>query len=75
MHLCYELASSLHTASIEPDKTIVAVRFWTEQLKRAILIRYGSVGNNVETVRKLLQHTRTILRNKDGMDKVEYKFI
>lgn len=79
LHVCYELASSLHVASsssLSPDsKSIVAVRFWTDQLKRAIQTRYGAVGNSVDTVRQLLQHTKTVLRNKNGMDLVEHKFI
>ena len=55
--------------------TIAAVRFWTEQLKRAILIRYGPVGNNVNVVRQLLHHTKQVVRNKDGLDLVLYRFI
>jgi hypothetical protein len=57
------------------SSTIAAVRFWTEQLKRAILIRYGPVGNNVHVVRQVLHHTKQVVRNKDGMDHVLYKFI
>lgn len=57
------------------SKTIAAVRFWTEQLKRAILIRYGPLGNNVNVVRQLLHHTKQVVRNKDGLDLVLYKFI
>jgi hypothetical protein len=53
----------------------MAIRFWTDQLKRAILVRYGSVGNDIHVVRRLLQHTRTVLRNPNGMDRVEEKFI
>ena len=55
--------------------TIVAVRFWTEQLKRAILTRYGPVGNNVGVVRQLLHHTKQVVRNKDGIEHAMYKFI
>ena len=55
--------------------TMAAVRFWTEQLKRAILIRYGPVGNNVNVVRQLLHHTKQVVRHKDGLDNVLYKFI
>ena len=55
--------------------TIVAVRFWTEQLKRAILIRYGPVGSNVGVVRQLLHHTKQVVRNKDGIEHAMYKFI
>jgi hypothetical protein len=52
-----------------------AVRFWTEQLKRAILVRYGPVGHQIDVVRRLLHHSRTVLRNPDGMDRVQDKFI
>ena len=55
--------------------TIVAVRFWTEQLKGAMLTRYGPVGNNVNMVRQLLHHTKQVVRNKDGIESVMYKFI
>ena len=56
---------------------MAAVRFWTDQLKRAIQTRYGAVGNRVDVVRRLLHHTRTVRRNKDGMDlvKEQHKFI
>jgi hypothetical protein len=59
----------------QSSTTMGAVRFWTEQLKRAILVRYGPVGNNVNVVRQLLHHTKQVLRNKDGMDHVQYNFI
>lgn len=52
-----------------------ALRFWTEQLKRVIMIRYGSVGHDIDTVRRLMQHTRTVLRNSNGMELVHHKFI
>lgn len=83
MHVCYELASRLHVQKSESDndnnnnkeQSMGAVRFWTEQLKRAILIRYGPVGDNIETVRRLLQHTKAVLRHPNGMDRVADKFI
>lgn len=67
-----------HDHNIEATRqstTIRAVRFWTEQLKRAMLIRYGPVGNNVNVVRQLLHHTKQVVRQKDGMDHATYKFI
>jgi hypothetical protein len=53
----------------------MAVRFWTDQLKRAILTRYGKVGGNIDIVRQLLQHTKSVMRHANGLDRVEHKFI
>jgi hypothetical protein len=88
LHLCYDLACMIHTKASLHDgneysnatedgksTTIVAVRFWTEQLKRAMVTRYGTVGNNVNVVRQLLHHTKQVVRNKDGIDHVINKFI
>jgi hypothetical protein len=55
--------------------TVMAVRFWTDQLKRAILTRYGKVGGNIDIVRQLLQHTKSVMRHANGLDRVEHKFI
>ena len=75
MHLCYELVAIMHSRAADPAKTLPKVKFWTEQLKRAHLIRYGPLGNNVNRVRMIMKHTQLVLRNKNGLDQVAYDFI
>ncbi|CAB9528449.1 Protein msta, isoform [Seminavis robusta] len=75
MHLCYELVAIMHSRSPDPSKTLPKVQFWTEQLKRAHLIRYGSLGSNVDRIRAVMKHTQVVLRNHNGLDKVPYDFI
>jgi hypothetical protein len=50
------------------------VRFWADQLKRAHMIRYGGLGQDVQVVRRVLQHSRTVLRQKNGWKTVDYAF-
>jgi hypothetical protein len=64
-----------HASQSSTAKTIIAVRFWTDQLKNAILVRYGKLGNNAHIVRQLLLHTKQVLRQKDGLDRAINKFI
>lgn len=61
LHLCYELSNG--------------GTFWTEQLKRAHMARYGSMGNNLERIRQAMQHTKGILRSLDGMQRRRYAFL
>jgi SET domain len=75
MHLCYELVAILHSRSSDPGKTISKVKFWTEQLKRAHMIRYGCLGHDVDKVRAIMKHTQVVLRNQNGLDSVPYDFI
>jgi hypothetical protein len=75
LHVCYDLASALHVDAEDQSQTIGQVRFWTDQLKRAVMVRYGPLGHSPERVRRMMQHTRTVLRQKDGMDAVQHKFI
>ena len=75
MHLCYELVAIMHSKASDPVKTLPKVKFWTEQLKRAHLIRYGPLGNDVNVVRMMMKHTQLVLRNKNGRDQVAYDFI
>lgn len=79
LHLCYELATALQK-SIKTDPSLTTmttnkVRFWTDQLKKAHMVRYGFVGDDVECFRKLLVHTRQILRQRDGFLKVSFHFL
>lgn len=80
LHLCYDLAKYIHTKSSSysdqsDKKTIVQVQFWMDQLKRSIQIRYGKLGNNIESVRSAMQHSKVILRQKHGIDCAKYHFI
>ena len=75
MHLCYELVAVLHTQATDPSKTLPKVQFWTEQLKRAHLVRYGSLGQDVDRVRAIMKHTQMVLRHQNGLEKVPYEFI
>lgn len=58
----------------DPSKTMPKVRFWADQLKRAHMIRYGGLGQDVQVVRRVLQHSRTVLRQKNGWKTVDYAF-
>ena len=66
LHLCYELAAR---------DAQTKVRFWTEQLKRAHMLRYGNLGNDIDYVRRVMQHSRTVLRQTQGWNAVEYSFL
>jgi len=71
IHLCYELVATLHTREPIPAK----LSFWTEQVKRVHMIRFGKMGLNVEAIRTVMLHTRHVLRNLDGYETAEYEFI
>jgi hypothetical protein len=85
LHLCYELQTRLHVKankekatnddSISASKTLPKIRFWTEQVKKGCMVRYGSLGNDIDAVRQLLQHTRLVLRTPHGMEQAKYPFI
>jgi len=75
LHLCYELISFIHASSDDQNKTIVKVRFWTEQVKKAHMVRYGSLGNDLEKVRQVMKHTRLVLRNRNGLLSAQWNFI
>ncbi|KAL7465161.1 hypothetical protein ACHAXS_005487 [Conticribra weissflogii] len=80
LHLCYELASALHADAMknQPDettKTLSQVRFWTDQLKKAHMVRYGYLGRDIECVRAVMKHTKLVLRNRGGWFVAENKFI
>lgn len=57
LHLCYDLSTLLRTRAMKgssPDataRTMSRVRFWTEQIKKAHMVRYGDLGEDVENVR------------------------
>lgn len=74
LHLCLEIASSRCKQSVDEDSRR-DVKFFTEQLKRAHLVRFGPLGGDIESVRKMMQHTKLVLRQKDGILKTTFRFI
>ena len=75
LHLCYELVAQMHAQTGSSSTTLPKVRFWTEQLKRAHMIRYGSLGNDIHHVRQAMQHSRVVLRQTNGWKKVTLNFL
>lgn len=76
LHMAYELACTIHSESVDDTaKTMPNVRFWTEQLKRAHMVRYGSLGHSLEHVRLVMKHTRLVVRNVNGLSLAQWKFI
>ena len=76
LHLAYELISQIHAhPGNDTSQTLPQVKFWTEQVKTACMTRYGSVGKDLDGVRKLMQHTRLVLRTQNGMQRADYPFI
>jgi hypothetical protein len=69
LHLCYELSATTTPSGIDSEnEKRNAIQFWTEELKKAHLCRYSNdvVGRDLATLRKVLKHTRTVLRTRDG---------
>jgi len=78
LHLCYELIRDIHRRTLPEDqqtRTLPKLRFWTEQVKLGHMTRYGNLGMDVESVRRVMVHTRGILRQKDGILAARYPFI
>lgn len=76
LHLGYELVGKLHSQpGNDQSKTLPQLRFWTDQVKQACMIRYGNMGQDLESVRRIMQHTRMVLRTSEGMNRSEYAFI
>ena len=71
LHLCYDLANDIY----REKQSMQPIKFWTDQLKRTHMIRYGDLGKNLENVRKVMSHTKGILRQKDGYRKAIYCFL
>jgi len=74
LHLCLELAQSIEGTQRDESGN-KRTRFWTEQLKQAHLVRFGALGNDIDSVRKIMQHTKIVLRQKDGFIKSPLKFL
>eukprot|EP00934_Nitzschia_sp_Nitz4_P003985 Nitzschia sp. Nitz4//scaffold23_size168460//64166//65497//NITZ4_002214-RA/size168460-processed-gene-0.220-mRNA-1//1//CDS//3329543620//3975//frame0 len=75
LHLGYQLIGALHTRAADQSKTLPKLRFWTEQVKQACMVRYGPMGQDIDSVRRMMQHTRQVLRTKDGWVNATYTFI
>jgi hypothetical protein len=79
LHMAYELAAIIARSSVGGNvktKSMVAnVQFWTEQLKRVHMIRYGALGQNLENTREVMKHTRLTVRNIDGLSEAQWSFI
>ena len=81
LHLCYDLSSQLRTIAMRGSEPNVAARatsqvhFWTDQLKKAHMIRYGELGEDLENVRDAMKHSKSVLRNLDGWYLTEDRFI
>lgn len=83
MHLAYELVGTqlFDTKHDEVDADAAAARtrttfqFWTRQLQVAHQIRYGTMGNDLEIVRRCLQHTQGILRRRNGIEAAQFAFL
>ena len=75
LHLCYELVAVMHSRAADQSKTLPKVKFWTEQLKRAHMTRYGNLGANVEKIRGVMKHTQLVLRNQNGLAAAQFDFI
>jgi hypothetical protein len=74
LHLCLELATSIDGMQSNGGGN-KKTKFWTEQLKQAHLVRFGALGNDIKNVRKTMQHTKTVLRQKDGFFKSPFQFL
>ena len=77
LHMCYDLAGVLHSHALQQQSegAMTQVRFWTEQLKKAVMTRYGNLGEDLENVRALMKHSKLVLRKKEGWSSVTDKFI
>jgi hypothetical protein len=81
LHLCYDLSSYLRTIAMKRNdpntitRATSQVRFWTDQLKIAHMIRFGELGEDLKNVRDAMKHSKMILRNRDGWFLATDRFI
>lgn len=76
LHLCCELVASMHShTAVDQTPTQKKLRFWTAQSKRIHMVRYGSLGQDLESLRNVMTHTQTVLRHRDGIERVPYPFL
>ena len=59
LHFCYDLATMLRVNAMKENnsdamaRSMTQIRFWTDQLKRAHMIRFGELGDELENVREV----------------------
>ena len=59
LHFCYDMATMLRTNAMKENnsdataKSMTQIRFWTDQLKRAHMVRFGELGEELENVREV----------------------
>jgi hypothetical protein len=81
LHMAYELAATITRSStsgggnVKTKSMVGSIQFWTEQLKRAHMIRYGALGQSLENTREVMKHTRVVVRNIDGLLQAQWRFI
>jgi len=81
LHMAYELAATITRSSssgggnVKTKSMVGSTQFWTEQLKRAHMIRYGALGQSLENTREVMKHTRVVVRNIDGLLQAQWRFI
>ena len=82
LHLCYDISTNLRNLAIKQNssdavisRAMTQVRFWTEKLKKAHMVRYGELGEDLETVRDVMKHSKMVLRNQEGWYLVKDSFI
>jgi len=82
LHLCYDLSTLVRSHAIKGgssddaiNRAMSQVRFWTEQLKKAHMVRYGALGEDLETIREAMTHSKLVLRNLEGWRMANNRFI
>ena len=70
LNVCYDLIAKLHT--LTPGGCIPKVQFWTEQIKKVCMVRYGSLGHDLESVRTVMKHSKIVLRHVNGLQQSQY---
>jgi len=79
LHLCYELANELcrstTNANIDVNVNLNLPKFYSTQLQKAHLCRYGQLGGKVELLREVMVHSRGVLRRIQGFEQAKYCFI
>ena len=72
LHLCYELANQqCRDEGGSPNLP----KFYSNQLTRAHLCRYGQLGEKVQLLREVMVHSRGVLRRIQGFEQAKYCFI
>ena len=76
LHMSYDISSWLHSnIPNQKSKYLPLLQYWTEQLKQTHMVRYGSLGQNIDHIRTVMKHTRTILRQQNGIQLISYPFL